>query len=476
MNIDFSFFRNAHVLISGDLMLDRYWHGSTSRISPEAPIPVVAVNQQEARPGGAANVALNIAALGAKALLTGIIGDDAAGAELTGILNEAGVETLLTQNAGFSTITKLRIISQHQQLLRADFEAPCGDELIGDMANRVRTALERSDVVLLSDYAKGALRQCPTLISEARAAGKPVLIDPKGTNFSRYRGATLLTPNLSEFEGVAGKCADEAQMVERAKAMIADLELDALLITRSEKGMSLITADGEHHHYPAHAREVFDVTGAGDTVISTLAVALAAGCDLQTSVILANHAASIVVGKLGTAVVTTPELKKSIEHDHEDLEGGILSREQLIAAVRDARHYGQRVVFTNGCFDILHAGHVAYLQEARRRGDKLIVAVNDDESVTRLKGPGRPVNKIGNRMAVLAALKAVDWVTSFSEDTPTALLEAVKPDVLVKGGDYTIEQVVGAEVVKAYGGDVEVLNVEAGLSTTATIKYIREHS
>ncbi|WP_097458906.1 bifunctional D-glycero-beta-D-manno-heptose-7-phosphate kinase/D-glycero-beta-D-manno-heptose 1-phosphate adenylyltransferase HldE [Mangrovitalea sediminis] len=475
MNIDFSFFRNAHVLIAGDLMLDRYWHGSTSRISPEAPIPVVAVNQQEARPGGAANVALNIAALGAKALLTGIVGDDPAGAELTGILNDAGVEPLLTQNAGFSTITKLRIISQHQQLIRADFEATCGDELIDDMTSRVRSALASADVLLLSDYAKGALRQCPTLIDEARKAGKPVLIDPKGNDFSRYRGATLLTPNLSEFEGVAGKCADEAEMVERAKAMIAELALDALLITRSEKGMSLITADGEHHHYPAHAREVFDVTGAGDTVISTLAVGLAAGCDLQTSVILANHAASIVVGKLGTAVVTTPELKKSIEHDDE-LEGGILSKEQLVAAVRDARHYGQRVVFTNGCFDILHAGHVAYLQEARRRGDKLVVAVNDDDSVTRLKGPGRPVNKVDNRMAVLAGLKAVDWVTSFSEDTPIPLLEAVKPDVLVKGGDYTIDQVVGAEVVRAYGGEVEVLNVEAGLSTTATIKYIREHS
>lgn len=475
MNIDFSFFRNAQVLIAGDLMLDRYWHGSTSRISPEAPIPVVAVNQQEARPGGAANVALNIAALGAKALLTGIVGDDPAGAELTGILSDAGVAPLLTQNAGFSTITKLRIISQHQQLIRADFEATCGDELIEDMASRVRSALASADVLLLSDYAKGALRQCPTLIDEARKAGKPVLIDPKGNDFSRYRGATLLTPNLSEFEGVAGKCADEAEMVERAKAMIVELALDALLITRSEKGMSLITADGEHHHYPAHAREVFDVTGAGDTVISTLAVGLAAGCDLQTSVILANHAASIVVGKLGTAVVTTPELKKSIEHDDE-LEGGILSKEQLVAAVRDARHYGQRVVFTNGCFDILHAGHVAYLQEARRRGDKLVVAVNDDDSVSRLKGPGRPVNKVDNRMAVLAGLKAVDWVTSFSEDTPIPLLEAVKPDVLVKGGDYTIDQVVGAEVVRAYGGEVEVLNVEAGLSTTATIKYIREHS
>ncbi len=475
MNIDFTFFRNARVLIAGDLMLDRYWHGSTSRISPEAPIPVVAVNHEESRPGGAANVALNVAALGARALLAGITGKDAAGDELADILDRVGVYKLLTRDAGQTTITKLRIISQHQQLIRADFEQPCPEPLIRDMGRQVEAHLPDTDVLLLSDYAKGALRDCSRLIKAARQAGKPVLVDPKGRDFARYRGATLLTPNLAEFEAVAGSCEDDSHLVERAQRLIHELDLEALLITRSEHGMSLITVSGEHHHFPAHARDVFDVTGAGDTVISTLAVAMAAGCDLPTAVILANYAASIVVGKLGTATVTTPELKQVIDQDSAP-EGGILTREQLLAAVRDARHYGQRIVFTNGCFDILHAGHVAYLQEASRLGDRLVVAVNADDSVRRLKGPDRPVNRLENRMTVLAAIKGVDWVIGFDDDTPIPLLEAVQPDVLVKGGDYSLDQVVGADIVAGYGGEVQVLNVEAGLSTSATIDYIRNHS
>ena len=475
MNIDFTFFRQARVLVAGDLMLDRYWHGTTSRISPEAPIPVVAVKQEESRPGGAANVALNVAALGAKVSLGGILGLDGPGDELVNILQEVGVESLIARDQSQTTITKLRIISQHQQLIRADFEQPCPAHLIQQMGDQVLNALSEHDVLLLSDYAKGALTDCERLIAAARAANKPVLIDPKGTDFQRYRGATMLTPNLAEFEAVVGSCDNDEQIVEKAGRLIADFDLEALLITRSEHGMSLVTAAGEHHHFPAHARDVFDVTGAGDTVISTLAVALASGCDMPTAVILANYAASIVVGKLGTATVTTPELKQAIDHDAVP-EGGIVTPSQLLAAVRDARHYGHRIVFTNGCFDILHAGHVAYLQEAARLGDRLIVAVNGDDSVRRLKGAGRPVNRLENRMTVLAALKGVEWVVGFDEDTPIPLLEAIKPDVLVKGGDYSLDQVVGADRVLAYGGEVKVLNVEAGLSTSATIDYIRRHS
>ena len=455
-------------------MLDRYWHGSTTRISPEAPIPVVAVQKEESRPGGAANVALNVSALGAQTHLAGIIGADPHGDELLQMLEQVGVTPTLSRSADYHTITKLRIISQHQQLIRADFEQPCPVPAVLELTDKVGDTLSKVDVLLLSDYAKGALQDCSSLIKLAREAGKPVLVDPKGTDFRRYQGATLLTPNLGEFEAVAGKSLDDADMVSKAVKMIKALQLEALLITRSEQGMSLITAEGEHHHFPAHARDVFDVTGAGDTVISTLAVSLAAGCDLPTSVILANYAASIVVGKLGTATVTTPELKQVIDHDRVP-EGGVLTREQLQAAIREARQHGQRIVFTNGCFDILHAGHVAYLQEASRLGDRLIVAVNSDASVSRLKGPDRPVNRLENRLVVLAALKGVDWVIGFDEDTPNALLEAIKPDVLVKGGDYSLDQVVGADLVKAYGGEVRVLKVEAGLSTSATIDFIRKH-
>lgn len=464
-------FDQAPVLVVGDVMLDRYWYGSTSRISPEAPVPVVRITRTEDRPGGAANVALNIAALGGQALLVGVTGKDEAAAALAEQLHSVGVTTDFQQIAGQPTIVKLRAMSRQQQLLRMDFEEGFNVD-VAALQQQVENQLDGVRVMILSDYGKGSLVNHQQLIRAARTRGVAVLADPKGTDFSIYRGATLLTPNLAEFEAVAGVCSDEQQLLERGLAMLQELELEALLITRGEQGMTLIRAGQPAIHLPAQAREVFDVTGAGDTVISTLATALAAGEELPEAMHLANVAAGIVVGKLGTATVSAPELRRAVQGELRHGRG-MLGLQQLQAAVADAKARGERVVFTNGCFDILHAGHVHYLEQARELGDRLIVAINDDASVTALKGQGRPINSVDRRMAVLAGLGAVDWVTSFADDTPIPLLELLKPDVLVKGGDYGVDGVVGGELVRAYGGEVKVLGLVENSSTTAIVEKIR---
>ncbi|MDX1300682.1 MAG: bifunctional D-glycero-beta-D-manno-heptose-7-phosphate kinase/D-glycero-beta-D-manno-heptose 1-phosphate adenylyltransferase HldE, partial [Pseudomonas sp.] len=449
-------------------------HGGTSRISPEAPVPVVKVEQIEDRPGGAANVALNIAALGAPAVLVGVTGEDEAANSLSNSLAAVGVKTRFQRIASQPTIVKLRVMSRHQQLLRMDFEEPFNTDA-GALALEVEALLDGVKVLVLSDYGKGALRNHQVLLQAARARGIPVLADPKGKDFSIYRGASLITPNLHEFEVVVGACADEAELVAKGAQLMRELELGALLVTRGEHGMTLLRPEHPALHLPARAREVFDVTGAGDTVISTLAASLAAGEELPHAVALANLAAGIVVGKLGTAAISAPELRRAIQRDTGS-ERGVLSLDQLLLAIDDARAHGEKIVFTNGCFDILHAGHVTYLEQARAQGDRLVLAVNGDASVTRLKGPGRPINSVDRRMAVLAGLGAVDWVVSFSEDTPENLLKQVRPDVLVKGGDYGIEQVVGADIVKVYGGEVRVLGLVENSSTTAIVKKILDRS
>lgn len=464
-------FDSAPVLVVGDVMLDRYWHGPTQRISPEAPVPVVKVDQIEDRPGGAGNVALNIAALGAPAWLVGVTGADEAAEILQRRLNAAGVFCAFQAHPEQPTITKLRVLSRHQQLLRVDFEEPFATDGQAVLES-VEHLLDKVKVVVLSDYGKGALVNHQALIQAARARNLPVLADPKGKDFSIYRGATLITPNLSEFEAVVGVCATEQELVDKGLALIEELDLDALLVTRSEQGMTLLRRGEVELHLPARAREVFDVTGAGDTVISTVATALAAGEPLANAVALANLAAGIVIGKLGTAAISAPELRRAVQLE-QGAGLGVLSIDQLLVAVEDARAHGERIVFTNGCFDIIHAGHVGYLEDARKQGDRLIVAINDDASVTRLKGPGRPINTVERRMAVLAGLGAVDWVVSFVEDTPEELLRQLRPDVLVKGGDYGIDQVVGAPIVQAYGGDVKVLRFVDSCSTTAIVQKIQ---
>ncbi|MCG6656713.1 bifunctional D-glycero-beta-D-manno-heptose-7-phosphate kinase/D-glycero-beta-D-manno-heptose 1-phosphate adenylyltransferase HldE [Halomonas campisalis] len=471
MKLDLTALEQARVLVVGDVMLDRYWHGGTLRISPEAPVPVVQVRDSEDRPGGAANVALNIASLGAHAALAGLVGDDDNGERLRSALDVAGVSTHFECSIGIPTITKLRVVSRNQQLIRLDFEQGLGEVDTRGLLARVEQALPDCDLVILSDYGKGTLNRVEALIELARAAGKRVLVDPKGSDFGKYRGASMITPNLTEFEGVVGPCRDDAELAAKAEALRDELALEALLITRSEKGMTLIRADHEPLHLPTRAREVYDVTGAGDTVIGVLGLALAAGHGFPEAMTLANLAAGLVVAKPGTATLSIAELYTAL-HGDKLAEFGVIEERPLIEAVRAAQARGERVVMTNGCFDILHAGHVAYLEHARRLGDRLIVAINDDASIARLKGPKRPINPLARRMQVLAGLGAVDWVVPFGEDTPARLIEAVLPDVLVKGGDYRPEQIAGGEAVRANGGEVTVLDFEDGVSTTAMIATI----
>ncbi|AFP84661.1 bifunctional D-glycero-beta-D-manno-heptose-7-phosphate kinase/D-glycero-beta-D-manno-heptose 1-phosphate adenylyltransferase HldE [secondary endosymbiont of Ctenarytaina eucalypti] len=465
-------FRQAGALVVGDVMVDRYWYGPSSRISPEAPVPIVTVDAMEERPGGAANVAMNIAALGCQSRLIGLTGIDDAARTLGERLSAVSVTCDFIAVATHPTIIKLRVLSRNQQLIRLDFEKGFEDVDATPILERIQVALPHSGVVVLSDYAKGALAQVREIIALANAVGVTVLVDPKGTDFSRYQGATLLTPNLSEFEAVAGECKDESTLVSRGMNIIAAYQLTALLITRSEQGMTLLQPGKAPLHLPTQAKEVYDVTGAGDTVIGVLAAALAAGHGLEESCFLANAAAGVVVGKLGTSTVSPTELENATRGGAE-INFGVMTESKLKQAVAMARQRGEKLVMTNGIFDILHAGHVSYLATARRLGDRLIVVVNSDESTKRLKGDARPVNPLAQRMTVLAALKAVDWVVPFSEDTPLRLISDVLPDVLVKGGDYLPHQIAGSKEVWDNGGDVLVLNFEENCSSTTIIKAIK---
>lgn len=465
-------FPQAKVLVLGDVMLDRYWFGATNRISPEAPVPVVRVQQNEERAGGAANVAMNIAALNVPVKLLGLIGQDEAGQALTSLLRLQHIDCDFVQLDSHPTITKLRILSRHQQLLRLDFEEDFKQIISDHLLAKLKGTIREYGALILSDYGKGTLNQVQQMIQIAREANVPVLIDPKGTDFEKYRGATLLTPNLLEFEAVVGHCESEEMLIEKGLKLIADYDLTALLVTRSENGMTLLRPNEPAFHLPTVAKEVFDVTGAGDTVISTLATALADGRTYEEACYLSNISAGIVVGKLGTSTVSTVELEGAI-HGRTESGFGVMSEPDLKSAVAQAKARGEKIVMTNGCFDILHPGHVSYLANARKLGDRLIVAVNTDESVKRLKGEMRPINDLDSRMAVLAGLSSVDWLVSFSEETPQRLISEVLPDVLVKGGDYQPEEIAGSQEVWANGGEVKVLNFEDGCSTSNVIQKIQ---
>ena len=472
MDLQVPNFHQANVLVFGDVMLDRYWQGPTSRISPEAPVPVVKVQDIENRAGGAGNVALNIATLGGKASLFGITGDDANANDLESMLNHSGVRCEFLRHANHPTITKLRILSRNQQLIRLDFEESFQGVKLEPIYNTFDQQVADAGAVILSDYSKGALNDPQRLIqAAARKAGTPVLVDPKGTDFSPYKGATLITPNLSEFEAVVGHCASDEELLAKGRALLEEIDLTALLVTRSEKGMTLIQRDGAPLTLPTRAREVYDVTGAGDTVISVLATALAAGQSLEHATAMANIAAGIVVGKLGTATVTSDELRSDIRSEQH---GGaaLFDEAELMQLVDECKARGETLVMTNGCFDIIHPGHVQYLKEAKALGQRLLVAVNSDQSVSRLKGPTRPINPLDHRMAVLAGLESVDWVVPFTEDTPERLISKVLPSVLVKGGDYHVDDIAGAKQVLAANGAVEILSFKDNCSTTAIVKKI----
>ena len=466
-------FNQANVLVVGDIMLDRYWYGGTNRISPEAPVPIVKVDALEERAGGAANVAMNITSLGGSARLIGFTGIDEPAKVLDEQLTKRNVHCDFVSVSTHPTITKLRVLSRNQQLIRIDFEEGFNSVDHTPILERIESALSTSKVLVLSDYAKGALTAVQAMIKQAQKANVPILVDPKGTDFERYRGATLLTPNMSEFEAVVGVCKTEQEIIEKGYQLIKQYDLKALLVTRSEKGMTLLQLDKPVYHLPTQAKEVFDVTGAGDTVIATLAASLAAGQSLEESCFLANAAAGVVVGKLGTSTVSQVELSNAIRARTDD-GFGVMTEETLKEEIRKARLRGEKIVMTNGCFDILHAGHVSYLANARKLGDRLIVAVNSDASVKQLKGPSRPINPLMQRMIVLGALDSVDWVVPFEEETPQRLITSILPDVLVKGGDYKPEDIAGGKEVIEAGGIVKVLNFEDGCSTTNIIDRIKQ--
>lgn len=475
MLMDLPDYQQARILVIGDVMLDRYWHGKTQRISPEAPVPVVQVHSVKEFPGGAGNVALNLAALMVPVTLLGVTGQDEAADCLTVKFAEFNVATELLRIANYPTTTKLRVISLNQQLLRMDFEEPKPKFDTKALQQMFSQHLPQYQALIISDYGKGTIDDPQYYIRLARSLKIPVLIDPKGKDFTRYRGATFLTPNRKEFEMVVGTCENEAELISKGQQALIDYDLTGLLITRGEQGMTLIRRDHAPTHLPARAREVYDVTGAGDTVIAVMAANIAAGESLDTAMLLANLAAGIVVTKLGAASVKLSELRRALQA-MQGTHSGIITESQLQIMIQDAREHGESVVMTNGCFDLLHAGHVAYLSQAKRLGDRLCVLVNDDDSVRVLKGRGRPVNPLSRRMEVLAALEAVDWVVPFSESTPERIINTTLPDVLVKGGDYKIEEIAGAKAVIANGGSVKVLGFEDGCSTTHMINNILEAS
>jgi D-beta-D-heptose 7-phosphate kinase/D-beta-D-heptose 1-phosphate adenosyltransferase len=470
-------FGRLKVLVVGDLMLDRYILGEVDRISPEAPVPVLRHAQRYERAGGAANVAMNLAGLGCQALLAGFWGEDAERAELAAFLDRATIDTLGVVTTPLPTISKTRIVGRQQQLLRLDIESQEQPDAASQqrLRERVEQLVTKVHAVVLSDYAKGAVTPelCEAVVRAARTAGIPVLADPKTPDFSKYSGATMVCPNLHELSVATGLPSYELEPLLRAgEAQRTEHELKYLCVTMSERGIRVLW-DGGAYHSPARAREVFDVSGAGDTVIATLAASLAGGLQVQTAVELANLAAGIVVGKVGTVPIAAHELVAALTPSSGVRFGEkILDRERLITRVAEWRAAGETIVFTNGCFDLLHVGHVTLLEDCHKFGTRLVLGLNTDASVQRLKGPTRPVVGENERARVMAALAAVDAVVLFDEDTPLELICAVKPDVLVKGGDYSVETVVGHELVLSAGGRVEIVPTVEGFSTTSIVKKL----
>ncbi len=469
-------FSDAHILVIGDIMLDRYWSGPTSRISPEAPVPVVKIGDIEDRLGGAANVALNVATLGCKTSLCGITGDDEAGHTVKKLLTTSSINDATITDSNNPTITKLRVLSRHQQLLRMDFEESLKDTSQDALVKKVSKVVSEVDAVIISDYAKGTVSSPEKIIALCKKTNTPVFVDPKGSDFNHYKNASYITPNLSELEGIVGTSETLEQIFNKAKGLSKDLSLEGLLVTLSEKGMALIRNNEPPFHMPTSARDVFDVTGAGDTVIATLAASYASGADIQTAMRLANLAAGVVVGKLGTSTVSAQELSTALELDDKEIQKGQLSLNELIKQVGLCKNKGEKIVFTNGCFDILHAGHVRYLKEAAKLGDQLIVGMNSDTSIKKLKGENRPIVTLEERMEVMSSLNCVDWVVPFEDETPIELITKISPDVLAKGGDYTAENIVGFDHVTEGGGKVVVLPFVDGCSTTSIIEKIKAQS
>ncbi|RZU39638.1 D-glycero-beta-D-manno-heptose-7-phosphate kinase [Edaphobacter modestus] len=470
-------FSKLKVLVVGDIMLDRYIHGEVDRISPEAPVPVLRHAQRYERAGGAANVAVNLAGLGCQAILSGFWGSDTEQSELQAILDRAGVDAVGVVTSSLPTISKTRIVGRMQQLLRLDIEsrdAPPAIEM-ERLIDRATSLVDKVHAVVLSDYAKGALSRelCASVIRAARAKGIPVLADPKTPDLSKYSGATSVCPNLGELSLATGISSHQIDaLLDAGQDQVARHGLQFLTVTMSEKGIGVLWPE-RRYHSPARAREVFDVSGAGDTVIATIAASLAGGLQVETAIDLANLAAGIVVGKMGTVPIAQHELIAALTPSTGlTASDKILDRDRVVKRVAEWRASGETIVFTNGCFDLLHVGHITLLEDCRRFGTKLVLGLNADASVCRLKGPTRPIVGERERARVMAALASVDAVVLFEEDTPRELIRALQPNVLVKGGDYTIETVVGHEDVLAFGGRVEIVPTVAGFSTTNIVRKL----
>ena len=469
----------TRALVLGDLMLDEYIWGAVDRISPEAPVQVVEVKRKELRLGGAGNVINNLLTLNCQVDVVSVVGDDEDGQFLLHRLVERGVQKHgVSSQPGRVTSRKTRVFASNQQIVRIDQETRAdisveSEELI---LSHVKAALDNLDVIFLSDYQKGVLtdRVLRELISLGREANVPVLVDPKGDDYRKYQGASLLTPNRKEAQQATGiAITDEASLLESGRKLIAVLELEALVLTRSEEGMTVFSVDGEIH-LPTVAKEIYDVSGAGDTVLSLFGLGLAQKLPLATAARLANLAAGIVVGKVGTSTVSAQEMLAAVGLQYSEVDQKITTAPLLKNILAGERQKSKAVVFTNGCFDLLHVGHVKYLQAARQLGDLLVLGLNSDDSIKRLKGPNRPLIGESERAHILAALDCIDYVVVFDEDTPLELITTLRPDILVKGGDYTPEGVVGRELVESYGGRVELINFVDGKSTTNIINKILE--
>ena len=481
---DLSVFKNLaniKVLVVGDVMLDRYWTGDSSRISREAPVPVVKIGDLDDKVGGAANVARNIAHLDGQVTLMGIIGSDENGQRLNTLLESENITSALVQQNEQPTITKLRVISRQQQVVRLDFEQAFAQHHADVLAQAFEQRLPEFDYILFSDYNKGSLANIKQMIESAREAGKTVLVDPKSKDLSDYAGANVITPNKTEFIAAGGLVDTEQHIWQSAQNIMEQAQIESILLTRSEQGMSAIT-HGEKVDMPAQVLEVSDVTGAGDTVIATLTMMMAAGLNLADAAKVANLAAGIVVAKLGAATVSPEELYRAVNQQLFDSKQAHYQTpfEEVLRHIEFARQSGEKIVFTNGCFDILHAGHVHYLEQAKALGDRLVVGLNNDASISRLKGPERPINPLNERATVITGLASVDWVIPFGDqngnefdDTPYEVIKQVAPDVLVKGGDYTIDTIVGADLVQQNGGQVATIEFVDGCSTTKIIDKIK---
>ena len=466
---------HPHILVIGDLMIDHYLWGGCERISPEAPVQVVDIARETTVLGGAGNVINNLVTLGARVSVTGVIGDDVNGIELKNMLSSLGAscEGLIVQ-VGRKTSKKSRIIASNQQILRYDKESK--DSIESDSEYKVieyvKSVIDKCDMVILSDYGKGVITDAVAqgIIASAKAKGKKVLVDPKGKDYSKYSGAYLLTPNkkeASEATGIIIK--DDSSLREALLSLKSTCDLQCSMITLSEDGIAIY--DDSMRRYPTVAKEVFDVTGAGDTVIASLSFALSCGLSIDEAAPFANHAAAVVVGKIGSATVTLDEIETYESSLHQSTsDAHIKLQSEIVAITQRLKREGKRVVFTNGCFDILHVGHVKYLQEAKSYGDVLIVGLNSDSSVRELKGPTRPVNAEADRAYILAALESVDYVVMFSDETPYELIKSISPDILVKGGDYEGKTVVGSE----FATELRLVQFVDGKSTTATILRINE--